>query len=317
MPFRSHNIHMEQLFRSIVGHNRDEKVQYHTNYERYTFWKLPLSQIHNAYTPIHTFHEPTPRGSSSLEKTEVETKEEIEQETTTPRVGSPLEHLYIFRSRDHNHICWYHLETCTNWCMTTDSTSIYIQIHNTLVNMHTVKISGGALEDMLEEGPRGRHEQKQDANGVWDAIRLGECTTESTCMAGVLKQQVGTDRETDDVRERVAPYVDDQVGGSDDEQDESHGELQVTYKTMNLVSNPRKGKSHSYTEIRKKDGSTNKFRLTVNQIGELLSEEQTNHHSNESDPCTDSSPATTKIPSEKHNAKVSRNLQLPELDQCK
>jgi len=57
---------------------------------------------------------------------------------------------------------------------------------------------------------------------------LGKSTTESTFVANVLEQQIGTDDETDDVGDQVTSGVDDQVGGRDDEQDEGHRELQVT-----------------------------------------------------------------------------------------
>jgi len=116
------------------------------------------------------------------------------------------------------------------------------------------------LDDVLEQSPRGSHEQEQDSKAVGSALSLPEGATETAGVVGVLEQQVGTDQERDDVGDDVAPHVDDRLGGGDNQQDEGDGELQVT----------------------------------IDELGELLGEEETDHHSNEGDPCTNSSPQVTK-----------------------
>lgn len=55
-------------------------------------------------------------------------------------------------------------------------------------------------------------------------------------MAGVLVQQVGAYHKTDDVGDGVASSVDDRAWGSDDEEDEGDGQLQITYRSTSFVS---------------------------------------------------------------------------------
>lgn len=70
---------------------------------------------------------------------------------------------------------------------------------------------------MLEEGPRGCHEQEKDSDGMRDAPRLAESTTEATSMTGVLEEQVGADEEGDQVSNNAVSRANDQLGSSNDE----------------------------------------------------------------------------------------------------
>ena len=71
---------------------------------------------------------------------------------------------------------------------------------------------------------------------MWDALRLGESAAEPAGMAGVLEQQVAADQKRHDVGNGVESQVDDRMRGSDDKEDEGDGQLQITYRSMDLVS---------------------------------------------------------------------------------
>jgi hypothetical protein len=85
------------------------------------------------------------------------------------------------------------------------------------------------LEDVPEQSPRWRYEQEQDSEAVGSTLSLAECATEAAGVVGVLPQQVGTDRQRDEVRDDGPPHAHNQLGGGDDQQDEGDGELHVTY----------------------------------------------------------------------------------------
>lgn len=83
---------------------------------------------------------------------------------------------------------------------------------------------------MLEERPEGCDEQEEDANGVRNAPRLAESATEAASVAGMLKQQIGTDQEGNDVGDDGASHVDNCLRGSDDKEDEGYGQLEITWR---------------------------------------------------------------------------------------
>lgn len=100
------------------------------------------------------------------------------------------------------------------------------------------------LEDVGEDSVQGSNEQQNDANSVAHTAGFCECGTAASSIADVLNQKISANNYGDNLCIDACAVFDEQLGGSDDEEDEGGRQLQITMDRLRQLGGEEEAYHH-------------------------------------------------------------------------